>query len=108
MLLSVRRDQTAQQDISALLSNKPNDADALALQSVLALTQNRNDEAYQLAKLAIAADNKSATAYSALSYAEQGRFALDKALTAAQQASQLAPHDAMAWARQAELERAVG
>jgi Flp pilus assembly protein TadD len=108
MLLSVGREQWARQDINTLLIKQPNDADALALQSVLALTQNRKDEAYQLAKQAIASDGKSATAYSALSYAEQGRFALDNALTAAQHATQLAPHDAMTWARQAELELALG
>ncbi|MEQ1545668.1 TonB-dependent receptor, partial [Methyloglobulus sp.] len=108
MRLTVGQDKLALQDIHALLANKPNDAEALALQSVLALTQNRKDEAYDLANQAIAANSQSASAYSALSYAEQGRFQLEKAQAAADQAVKLAPHDAMLWARKAELELSQG
>ncbi|WP_051300120.1 tetratricopeptide repeat protein [Methylobacter luteus] len=106
--LTVGRVELARQDIQALLAGNPNDAEALALQSVLALTQNRKDEAYALAERATASDPRSATAYSALSYAEQGRFELDKALKAAELAVKYAPHDAMVWARQSELELALG
>ena len=108
MRLTAGQDKLALQDIHALLANNPNDAEALALQSVLALTQNRKDEAYALANRAISADPHSATAYSALSYAEQGRFELEKAQAAADQATKLAPHDAMVWARKAELELSQG
>uniref|UniRef100_UPI00211B1D5C tetratricopeptide repeat protein n=1 Tax=Crenothrix polyspora TaxID=360316 RepID=UPI00211B1D5C len=108
MRLTVGLDKLALQDIQALLANNPNDAQALALQSVLALTQNRKDEAYTLANRATVADPHSATAYSALSYAEQGRFELDRALQAANKATEYAPHDAMVWARKAELELALG
>jgi Flp pilus assembly protein TadD len=108
MMLTVGRVDLAQQDIHAILKQNPKDAEALALQSVLMLTQNRKEEAYALAKQSIASNPKSASAYSALSYAEQGRFELDKALQAATQATQLAPHDAMVWARKAELELALG
>jgi tetratricopeptide (TPR) repeat protein/opacity protein-like surface antigen len=107
MRLIVGQVSLALQDIHALLANNPNDAEALALQSVLALTQNRKDKAYALANRAIYSDPRSATAYSALSYAEQGRFELDKALKAADQAVKFAPHDAMVWARKAELELAL-
>lgn len=106
--LTVGRVELALQDIQALLADNPNDAEALALQSVLALTQNRKDEASALAERATASDSRSATAYSALSYAEQGRFELDKALKAADLAVQYAPHDAMVWARKSELELALG
>ena len=106
--LSVGQDKLALQDIQAILSTKPNDAEALALKSVLALTQNRKDEAYALATKATTANPQSASAYSALSYAEQGRFDLDKAQAAADQAAKLAPHDAMVWARKAELELSQG
>ncbi len=106
--LSAGQDQKALDDIHALLRINPNDAVALALKSVIALTQNRKDEAYSLANQAVAANPKSATAYSALSYAEQGRFQLDKAQKAAAKAAQLAPNDAMVWARKAELELAQG
>ncbi|WP_374090495.1 tetratricopeptide repeat protein [Methylomicrobium lacus] len=98
----------AQEDIRNIFSGKPNDAEALALQSVLALTQNRKEEALQLANKAVASDPASPAAYSALSYAEQGRFDLDKALAAAEQATRYAPHDAMVWARKAEIELAQG
>ena len=86
----------------------PNDANAFALQSVIALSQDRKDEAYRLANKAVASAPQSAMAYSALSYAEQGRFQLDRALAAARQAVNYAPLDAMALARKAELELALG
>lgn len=108
MRLTLGRIDLALQDIRAILKQNANDADALALQSVLALTQNRKEEAYALATRAILANPVSATAYSALSYAEQGRFELEKALKAADQAVKNASHDAMMWARKAELELALG
>ncbi|MEQ1602686.1 MAG: FecR domain-containing protein [Methylophilaceae bacterium] len=108
MRLTVGQIPLAKQDIQAILEKSPNDAEALALQSVLALTQNHKQEAYDLAKRAVVSDAHSASAYSALSYAEQGRFELDKALEAAEQAVKNAPHDAMALARKAELELAKG
>ena len=108
MRLTAGQDQLAIQDIQALLASNPNDAEALALQSVRALTQNRKDEAYALANKAVTANPKSASAYSALSYAEQGRFNLVKAQTAADHAVNLAPHDALVWARKAELELSQG
>jgi tetratricopeptide (TPR) repeat protein len=108
MRLSAGQDKLALQDIQALLATNANDAEALALKSVLALTQNRKDEAYSLATQAITANPQSASAYSALSYAEQGRFNLDKAQAAADHAVTLAPHDAMVWARKAELQLSQG
>ena len=98
----------AWQDIKALQANKPTDAEALALQSVIALTQNRKDQAYELASKAVYANPQSATAYTALSYAEQGRFNLEKAQAAADKAAELAPQDAMALARKAELQLSQG
>ncbi|MEQ1531102.1 MAG: FecR domain-containing protein, partial [Methylococcales bacterium] len=70
MRLSAGRTAQAEQDIQALLADNHNDAEALALQAVLVLTQNRKDQALQLAKQAVAANPQSASAYSALSYAE--------------------------------------
>jgi Tfp pilus assembly protein PilF len=106
--LTVGQDGLASDDINALLAINPNDAEALVLQSVRALSQNHKEDAYTLANKAIKANPQSASAYSALSYAEQGRFQLDKALAAAKNAAKLAPHDAMTFARQAELELALG
>lgn len=107
MRLSIGQDELALVDINALLTNNPADAEALALQAVRALSQNRKDEAFALANKAITANPQSAVAYSALSFAEQGRFKLENALAAAQQASKLAAHDAFVWAHKAELELAL-
>ncbi|MGD0961790.1 MAG: FecR domain-containing protein [Methylomonas sp.] len=108
MLLSLGRVAPAMQAIQALQALKSDDADALALRSVVALAQNDKQQALALAKQAAAADPHSATAFAALSYAEQAHFDLPKALAAAEQAVRLAPHDAMAWARQAELQLSLG
>jgi len=108
MRLTIGQDKPALQDIQTILSINSNDADALALKSVLALTQNRKDEAFTLANKAVTANPQSASAYSALSYVEQGCFNLDKAQAAADLAAKLAPHDAMVWARKAELELSKG
>lgn len=106
--LTAGQDKLAVQDIQSLQAKNPNDAEALALQSVLSLTQNHKAQALTLAKQAIVADPHSASAYSALSYAEQAHFQLDKALTAAEQAVQYARQDTLVWARKAELELAKG
>lgn len=106
--LTAGQSQLALQDIQALRANNTNDAEASALESILALTQNRKTDALSLAERAVAANPKSAPAYSALSYSQQAAFELEKALAAAQHASQLAPNDAMAWARLSELQLALG
>lgn len=108
MYLSLGIVDLATQDIDNLLKQNPNDAEALALQSIVELTQNRKEEALALAKKAVAANPKSSPAYSALSYAEQSRFDLDKAFKAAEKAAILAPHDALVWARKAELQLSLG
>ena len=66
MLLTVGRVDLAENDIQSILKQNPKDAEALALQSVLALTQNRKEEAYTLAKRSITSNPKSASAYSRL------------------------------------------
>ncbi|MBD9360963.1 TonB-dependent receptor domain-containing protein [Methylomonas fluvii] len=106
--LTAGQSQLAMQDIQALRSGNPNDAEALALESILALTQNRKADALNLAERAVTANPQSATAYSALSYSQQAGFELEKALVTAQRASQLAPNDAMTWARLSELQLALG
>lgn len=108
MRLSVGQTEAALQDIRALLAANPHDADALALHSILALSQNRKAEAEALAGEAVAADSRSAAAHSALSYARQGHFDLEQALASAERAAQLAPDDALVWARLAELQLALG
>ncbi|OQW78050.1 MAG: hypothetical protein BVN35_04745 [Proteobacteria bacterium ST_bin11] len=106
--LTAGQSQLAMQDLQVLRSSNANDADAMALESILALTQNRKAEALNLAERAVAANSESAIAYSALSYSQQAGFELEKALATAQRASQLAPRDAMTWARLSELQLALG
>lgn len=108
MRLMVGQVELAKEDIQQLLANNPNDAEGLALQSVLEVSLNHKAEAYDLANRAVAANPNSAAAYTALSYAEQARFQLDKALAAAKQAVNYSPSDSMAWARKAELELSEG
>ncbi len=106
--LTAGQSQLAMQDIQTLRAGNANDADALALESIMALTQNRKADALNLAERAVTANPQSATAYSALSYSQQAGFELEKALAAAQHASELSPNDAMTWARLSELQLALG
>ncbi len=106
--LSTGQVESALVDIQALQTINPNDAEALAMLSVIALTQNHKDQANTLANQAVAANPQSAAAFSALSYTEQSRFELEKALAAADQAIKNAPQDALVWARKAELELSMG
>ena len=50
----------------------------------------------------------SATAQIALSYAQQARFDLEGARASLEKAVQLDPHNALAWARLAELQSSFG
>ncbi|WKJ88866.1 TonB-dependent receptor [Methylomonas montana] len=106
--LTAGQSELAMRDIQALWAQNPDDADALALASVLALTQGHKPEAHALALQAVNANPQSANAHSALSYVWQGHFELEKALQSAERAKQLAPHDAITWARLSELQLALG
>jgi tetratricopeptide (TPR) repeat protein len=91
----------------ALVAN-PGNSDALALQSIIAVTQNNRDLALTLANQAVTATPTSATAYIALSYAQQAHFDLSGALNSLQLASSHAPGNALAKARLAEMWLSVG
>jgi len=106
--LTAGQSELAMRDIQALWAQNPDDADALAFASVLALTQGHKPEAHALALQAVNANPQSANAHSALSYVWQGHFELEKALQSAERAKQLAPHDAITWARLSELQLALG
>ncbi len=108
LYLTVGRLSLAQQDIDQLLTKNAKDTHALALKSIISLVQNRKKEAYKLVNIAVANTPQSAVAYTALSYVEQGRFKLKKALKAAKKVTNLTPDSAIAWARRAELEQANG
>jgi tetratricopeptide (TPR) repeat protein len=94
--------------LDMLLQQDPGNSDALALQSVIALTLNDKETALALATRAVNAAPRSATAKIALSYAQQAHFDLSAALASLQDATRNAPDSALAWARLAELWLSVG
>jgi len=103
LLLGVGRVDEAGPDLDRALKLNPNYSDALALQSIIAVVQNDKERALGLAQKAVSADAKSATALTALSYAQQANFNLEDARSSLQQAVQVDPNNALAWARLAEL-----
>jgi tetratricopeptide (TPR) repeat protein len=91
----------------ALATNASN-SDALALKSIIAVTQNNKASALALANQAVSAAPNSAAAYIALSYAQQAHFDLSGALNSLQQATSHEPNNALARARLAEMWLSVG
>ena len=65
--------------------------------------QNEKEKALALAKKAVEADPKSASARIALSYAQQANFDLKGALDSLKEAVRLSPGNALAWARLSEM-----
>lgn len=108
LLMIAGRIELTTADIDRLLSMNANDAHALALSAVAALTRNRKSEALEFANLALTSQPDSTVANIASSYVEQAHFHLDSALTAMLRASELSPNDPLVWARRAELEQALG
>ena len=98
----------ADADIKRALRLAPNDGNALALQSIIAVVENEKDKALNLAQRAVEAAPGSATAWIALSYAQQARFDLEAARASLEKAVQLDPKNALAWARLAELWSSFG
>jgi len=106
--LAVGREDEASTDIAKALALDPNNSDAFALQSIIAVTQNEKGKALDLARKAVEADPKSATARIALSYAQQAGFDLPGALKSVEESVKLGPQNALAWARLAELRQSFG
>jgi tetratricopeptide (TPR) repeat protein len=108
LLLSVGRVDDARADLEKSLRLKPAYSDALALQSIIAVVQNEKEKALDLARKAVEADATSATAQIAHSYAQQANFDLEGARASLQEAVNLEPENALAWARLAELWSSFG
>ncbi|WP_162458914.1 TonB-dependent receptor domain-containing protein [Desulfosarcina ovata] len=108
LLLCVGRVVEAGSDIRRALEVDPASGNALALQSVIAIVQNRNADALRLAREAVRLAPRSAAAQIALSYALQADLDLPGALEAARNATAQVPGDGVAWARLAELRICVG
>jgi Tfp pilus assembly protein PilF len=106
--LTVGRVDEAQDQLTRLLAQDPNNSDALAVQSIIALTQNDNALARDLAQRAVTARPGSAAAWIAMSYVQQSSFDLPGAVENLQRAVHDNPDDALAWARLAELRLSTG
>ncbi|MET0072476.1 MAG: TonB-dependent receptor [Candidatus Thiodiazotropha sp.] len=85
------------------LPEQPDIAYELAKQTVTAIAQNRLDEAAELARQAIAANDRSAAAYMAQSYVDQALYDIPAALANSRKAAELAPHSGLTHARLAEV-----
>jgi tetratricopeptide (TPR) repeat protein len=108
LLASVGRTDEAAADIERALRLAPNDANALALQTIIAVVQGDKDRALDAAQKAVQANPGSATALIALSYAQQARFDLEGARANLLKAVQVDPQNALAWARLSEMWASFG
>ena len=108
LALAVGRVDDATADINRALQIAPNDPNALSLQAIMAVVQNDKDRALAIAQKNVAANPTSATAWIALSYAQQARFDLPGARASVDKAVGLEPQNALAFARLAELNSSFG
>ena len=106
--LAVGQVETGEVDIKRALELNPNDHRAMSLQTIIAVVQNDRDKALRLAREAVLAAPASATARVALSYAQQARANLNGARASLNQAVELEPDNALAWARLAEVRSSFG
>nr|MCU0231590.1 tetratricopeptide repeat protein [Acidobacteriota bacterium] len=107
-LLSAGQVGSAAPLIDGVRQRQPSNPIALALASVVELTEDNRAEALELAKSALAADEKSPAANLAGSFAAQSEFDIERAGELAERAAQLDPEDATALIRVAELRMAKG
>ncbi|NTW37554.1 MAG: TonB-dependent receptor, partial [Syntrophobacteraceae bacterium] len=101
--LTVGRVDEASQQLERAILLRPDDGFALSLQSIIALAQNRKEEALSLARAAVERSPSSAAPLVALSYVQQARFDLDGALSSLERAAEAEPEDGLVRARLAEL-----
>ena len=107
-LLAVGNIDAAAADLEKALAIDPVFAEALSLQSIVALVKNDKENAYALAQKAVKANPKSSTAYIAMSYARQARFDMEGARRSLMDAVFASPDDALAHARLAEIQLSFG
>jgi tetratricopeptide (TPR) repeat protein len=98
--------ETAEADIASSLRFAPGNADALALQAIVAIGRNDSRAARERAAAATAGI-PSPAAFIALSYVQQADN-LDAALASVESAISLDPENPIAWARRAEIDLSRG
>ncbi len=103
LLLSAGRTDAARHEIEAALGRDPGSARAQAVRAIVAVVEDRPDEAFAAGQRAAAAAPDSAAALVALSYAEQANLQLESARDTLLTAVRLQPDNAFAQARLAEL-----
>ena len=108
LLLTIGRVEEAAADIERALRLAPDNADALSLQTIIAVVRGDRDQALDIAQRAVQAAPNSATAQIALSYARQAKFDLEGARASVEKAVALDPQNALAWARLSELSASFG
>ncbi len=101
--LSAGHLKEARSAIQSSLNSKSKNGVALALQSIMATTQNDKKMALNLAQLATNLEPESPVTHIALSYAYQTHFQIKEALNSALQATNHANDNALAWSRVSEL-----
>jgi tetratricopeptide (TPR) repeat protein len=106
LLIGVGRVDDAEADIALLAKMDP--SEALAFRSVIAVVQNRKDEALELAVQASNQKPDSTAPWVALSYARQAHFDLKAAMESLERAVSLNPADALVWARLSEIYLSLG
>ncbi len=107
-LLNTGQVEEAQTIIQRVLQQEPDNSDAYAILTVIAVVQTNKDQALRLATKAVTRNPESAAAQLALSYVQQAHFEIEAALKSVQQAMLLDPRHALAWARIAELQMSLG
>jgi tetratricopeptide (TPR) repeat protein len=103
LALSAGQLPEARSDIELALKLDASNAEAYALQAVVAVALNDKEAALKAGGAAVERSPRSAAALVAYSYALQANFQLEAARDRVMQAVQAQPDDATAWARLAEL-----
>ena len=108
LLVGMGRVEEARPLLEGIGKTDPRLADVLALRAVIALARNDKTNALEQAQQATELQPQSPMGWTALSYALQADFQLDKALQAAEQAVKLDPENGLALTREAELLSSLG
>lgn len=95
--------EQAHKTLQQVLNKSPKNSKALAMQAIVSIVQNDKEAGLKQAQQAVKADNTSATAKLALSYAQQAHFNVDAALATLQQAVKDESQNALIHSRLAEV-----